>query len=489
VTLGGQTCPELTWFNDSFVTCYGLDPSKFTTSGATAKLGGETASLGASGFEVFGTPYHSVLLGGNPPTGSASTLVLEASNVGNAPSDIVSIRVGLPSSDMWFNCTSIDVQLDDTDATKRKVSCRLSGGGGANLEVRITHIGGRHSPSNQQVSFVAPRVQSMSPDTAPPTGGDFVLTGTNLGNPALGVIPTDISMGGKPCGTIELISSTELHCNGVVANGDYSATSVELAVVNQRAVAPIFKFEGAPTILSVTPATGPVEGGTVLTITGTDLGNSATIASITISERNCTSITVVQVDTEVQCTTPPGVGTNVVFKYQKTNGVHASGIGLFSYGIPVVSRISPGVVLSGTQTLDFTIFGSSLASTLDAPSEVAIGGRPCGSISVLNSSAIECLQVTTSLSSPWQSTVVSLKVGGDTVQQSGLLRSLGTPIIRSISPPSIDSGGGERITITGVDLGFTASSISNILVNGRSCTDLKLQSDTTVSCIAPRGLG
>lgn len=58
----------------------------------------------------------------------------------------------------------------------------------------------------------------------------------------------------------------------------------------------------APTVTSVSPATGPVSGGTSLTLTGTGLRSGT---AVTIGGAACGSITVVD-DTTITCISPPG---------------------------------------------------------------------------------------------------------------------------------------------------------------------------------------
>lgn len=58
----------------------------------------------------------------------------------------------------------------------------------------------------------------------------------------------------------------------------------------------------APTLSSISPASGPVEGGTAVTLTGTNFENGATVA---IGANACEFVTVVS-DTSITCTTPAG---------------------------------------------------------------------------------------------------------------------------------------------------------------------------------------
>lgn len=61
-------------------------------------------------------------------------------------------------------------------------------------------------------------------------------------------------------------------------------------------------IDAAPTVTSISPATGPVSGGTSLTLTGTGLRSGAIV---TVGGAACGSVTVVD-DTTVTCISPPG---------------------------------------------------------------------------------------------------------------------------------------------------------------------------------------
>ena len=65
----------------------------------------------------------------------------------------------------------------------------------------------------------------------------------------------------------------------------------------------------APTIVSVSPSSGPPAGGTRITITGTGFAEGATV---TVGGSDCTNVTVTPT-TEIACDTPGGSGAkNVV---------------------------------------------------------------------------------------------------------------------------------------------------------------------------------
>ena len=315
--------------------------------------------------------------------------------------------------------------------------------------MNVTHRGGRSSELNQQFSFGRPTVTSMTPETASLFGGDFLITGENLGNPALGIMPTGVRLGGRPCASMELVSSTQLNCTGLEVGAGYTTTTIELTVVNQAVAAPVFQYEGAPIIRSVTPAVGSVDGGEELTITGSELDG---VNSVAIGGRDCAIVGIVT-SGEVKCTTPPGVGSIVRLEVTK-GAVKGGGTGLFGYAPPQVAGISPPSVVGGTLRTSFIVQGTHLGNRLDAPS-LSVGGVSCDQVDVVNSSFVSCNNVSVSSTQGWSSDDLVLSLGGETITLLGLVARVGFPVVRVASPPVVGVDGGETIVLVGEQLAGT----------------------------------
>lgn len=86
-------------------------------------------------------------------------------------------------------------------------------------------------------------------------------------------------------------------------------------------------YSVAPTVSSVSPTSGPLAGGTLITITGTDFTGAT---AVTVGGNFCTSLDVVSPTSSI-CITPSGTAgaKNVVVTTTEGTGV---GIGLFTYG-------------------------------------------------------------------------------------------------------------------------------------------------------------
>ena len=161
----------------------------------------------------------------------------------------------------------------------------------------------------------------------------------------------------------------DLDHNGVIGGGDLS---IFLA---HWGVAPY----AHATISSVSPATGSTLGGTLVTITGTDLDGST---SVTIGGVAATSLNVIS-STSIAAVTPAGAAglADVVVVTVVGNAI---GSGAFTFvAPPTISSVSPatGSTLGGTA---ITITGTSLTGA----TSVTVGGVAATSVVVVSSTSV-----------------------------------------------------------------------------------------------------
>ena len=140
----------------------------------------------------------------------------------------------------------------------------------------FTINGGETRPGFAQFSIPlpAPTISSIAPMSGPTAGGTSVtITGTTsfVGTPA-------VSVGGALAAQITFVNSTTLTAktpagtagakNIIVTNPDGQPSNTFIGG---------FTYVPAPTVTSLAPTSGPVAGGTSVTITGTNFINSPTI--------------------------------------------------------------------------------------------------------------------------------------------------------------------------------------------------------------------
>lgn len=129
-----------------------------------------------------------------------------------------------------------------------------------------------------------------------------------------------------------------------------------------------FTYTGGPTILSITPSTGPSAGGTTVTITGTGFsapapgcGGGAQSILVLFGTNQPTSCTVTN-DTQIIAVSPPGVGVQQITIAHPQNGTSAfTTAANFTYvSGPVISSLSPDSGPPGGGTV-VTIAGANFA--------------------------------------------------------------------------------------------------------------------------------
>jgi formylglycine-generating enzyme required for sulfatase activity/subtilisin-like proprotein convertase family protein len=219
--------------------------------------------------------------------------------------------------------------------------------GGSDLGILLAHWG--------QTPWAQPGLTSVSPTTGPAAGGTLItLTGTNL----LGA--TGVTVGGVAASSVQVINATTV--TAVTPAGTAGAKPVSVTTAGGTAtLASAFSYlPPAPTLGSVSPTTGPTAGGTLITLTGTNLTGAT---GVTVGGVACTSVQVVSATT-VTAVTPAGtVGAKAVAV--TTPSGTASLAGAFTYATVVVpswatlieAAPDPAVVTSATLRAAITATG------------------------------------------------------------------------------------------------------------------------------------
>jgi len=143
----------------------------------------------------------------------------------------------------------------------------------------------------------APAVYSVSPSSGPVTGGTFVtVTGANFQPLAL------VTIGGTSCTVSGTVTATSVQCT--TAAGIAGPTTVVVVNPDSQNGQKVngFTYNPLPTVSSLNPASGPTAGGTLVTVSGADFLNGATV---TVGGANCPVSGAFAADT-LYCTTPAG---------------------------------------------------------------------------------------------------------------------------------------------------------------------------------------
>jgi len=235
-------------------------------------------------------------------------------------------------------------------------------------------------------------------------------------------------------------------------------------------------------ITSVSPAFGPIAGGTEIGISGINLPNGTPdvpcLVSVTVGGQAATNVSVNPLDGSVTATTPPGIAglVDVV-----VSNIYRSVVGkaTFTYGggvAPFVGSVAPTIgPASGGTTL--TIQGTNLENTLS----VTVGGV---ATTILSKSSNRVMAKTQS-GTIGQANLVVTTTSGSVIKSSAFTYTNGggyVPTITSLTPNSGDANGGTLVTIQGTNFLNTLS----VSFSGTECS-FGINSNTEIMAITPTG--
>lgn len=137
-------------------------------------------------------------------------------------------------------------------------------------------------------------------------------------------------------------------------------------------------------VTGISPAAGPIAGGTSVVISGTAFTTSTTV---TVGGTACTTLTFTS-STSLTCVTPNRGSTGAVtLLVTEGSSMDSETFTYTTNPAPTVSTISPSSTdVSSYATQSITITGSGFVST---PS-VTVGGTTCSSVSYTSSTSISC---------------------------------------------------------------------------------------------------
>jgi hypothetical protein len=232
----------------------------------------------------------------------------------------------------------------------------------------------------------AATVTGVSPATGSTAGGTAVtITGTNFTG------ATAVTFGGSAATSVTVVNASTI----TATTPAHAAGAVDVVVTapagNGTGTAAFTYVLPAPTVTSISPTSGPIAGGTPVTITG---ANFTGATAVTIGGLAATGITVVNATT-ITATTPAHAAGAVNVTVTTPSGA-GTGTGIFTYVAPgpTVTSISPnsGPTTGGTSV---TITGTNFSGA----TAVKFGSADAASFSVVNATQITATSPAGSLGS------------------------------------------------------------------------------------------
>jgi alpha-tubulin suppressor-like RCC1 family protein len=269
---------------------------------------------------------------------------------------------------------------------------------------------------------------------------------------------------------------------GVLGNGETSGLSdVPVAVsgltqafgISAGATHMLAIAESLPAVTSISPHSGPLAGGTKVTITGTELGEAT---AVKFGKTPAASFTVESENTVV-ATAPAGSGTVDVTVATPSGTSPTGAADRFTYAAaPTISKVSAkGGPASGGTTV--TITGSGLSSV----TEVSFGEAETTQVTV--NSAVS-LTVVSPASTAGTVHLTVTGAGGTSAPSKAKYKY--TPSVESVSPNSGSAKGGALVTVTGS--GFALGASESLFKFGKKkATAVNCTSSTSCTMTVPAG--
>ena len=335
-----------------------------------------------------------------------------------------------------------------------------------NVAVSVATSGGVSNTVPGGFTYVAvPTTTSLTPIAGPIAGGTSVtITGTNFV-----VGDTTVTIGGNliPAGSVTVNTPTSLTFSTPAHAAGNVAVSVATSGGVSNTVPGGFTYTSTPTTTSLTPIAGPVAGGTLVTITGTNFVTGNTTVTIGGNLVPAGSVTV-NSSTSLTFSTPAHVAGNVAVSVATSGGASGSVPGGFTYeDIPTTTSLSPlyGPIAGGTSV---TIIGTNFVV---GDTTVTIGGNliPAGSVTVNSPTSLTFSTPAHAVGNVAVSVATS---GGGSNAVPGGFTYEGVPTTSSLTPIAGPIAGGTSVTITGTNFvsGDTSVTIGGNLVPAGSVT-------------------
>ncbi|MGE7370694.1 IPT/TIG domain-containing protein [Neorhizobium sp. NPDC001467] len=357
VSFGGTAATSYTFDSDTQITAVAPAGSAGSVTVAVTTPGGTSTAGAGSTFSYVAAPTISSLTPAQGPSAGGNSVIIAGSNF----VDVTAVEFGgVPATS--FNIGGVN-----------QITAQAPAGAPGGVSIIVTALGGT-SAARPYTYVAAPTVNSVTPTEGPVAGGTSVtITGTNLTG-------ATVTLNGTP---VPFTSNTATEVVFTTPPAAAGSAAISVTTAGGTAGAGSFTYRPLPSISGLSPASGPLAGGTSVVIAGSDLAGATGVTfngvAATIQSVSATAITV---------TAPGGAEGPVNVAVTTAGGTSvASAASTFTYvAAPEVSSLSPtaGPLAGGTAV---TITGTRF--TPDAT--VTFGGVPATSISFNSATSLTAI--------------------------------------------------------------------------------------------------
>ncbi|HEX3793996.1 MAG TPA: IPT/TIG domain-containing protein [Acidimicrobiales bacterium] len=321
------------------------------------------------------------------------------------------------------------------------------------------------------VASIPPSISGLNPTSGPVNGGTTVtINGANFTG------ATKVLFGTVAATSFNVVSSSQITAvSPAQAAATHNVFVTTPAGTSATVSADSFIYTAAkPAVSGVSPTSGPLTGGTVVTIAGSNFGGTTSVLFGTVA---ATSFTVVSA-TQIAAVSPAQAATtHNVFVTTPAGTSAAVPADSFTYVVatPAVTGINPnsGPIAGGTTV---TIIGTSFTGA----TKVLFGTVAATSFTVV--SATQIAAVSPAQAATTHNVFVTTPSGTSAgVTADSFTYTAAKPAVTAVSPASGPSSGGTLVTITGTNFGGTTS----VLFGAVAATSFTVISSTEIQAVAP----
>jgi IPT/TIG domain len=427
----------------------------FTTTVSISDVGGSRASAQGAASVLPPAPTVTQVNPTSGPTAGGTTVTITGTSVTGA----TGVAFGATAA------TSVMVK------SATQITATAPAGNPGTVDVTVTTPSGTSpiSAADQYTYVAAPTVTSVSPTGGPTAGGTTVtITGTNLTGASA------VKFGATNATNVSVKSATNVTAAAPAGSGTVDVTVTTAGGASATSNNDKYTYVPPPTVMSISPSSGPTAGGTIVTITGTNFTSGSTVS---FASTGATGVTVNGARTQITATAPAGTGA-VDVTVTTPGGTSATGApDRYTYvRAPTVTGITPstGPATGGTPV---TITGTNLTSA----TAVNFGSKP-GTITADGATTITA----TAPAGATGTVHVTVTTAGGTSATSAAdqYTYVGGPTVTSISPSAGPASGATTVTINGTLL----SGPTAVDFGGTPATNVTANA-TKITATAPPGTG
>lgn len=349
---------------------------------------------------------------------------------------------------------------------------------------------------------IPPTVSAITPDYGSPSGGETVtISGTFFSE------ATAVTIGGAPASNMRIVDPVTI--TAVTPPGTVGSRSVVVTGPGgSSAPNTLYKYQGAPVVASLFPASGTLHGNNDVTITGSNLGNATAVTFGGVpAEILSTNESTIRVrvpagpagPSDVRVQAPGGSSQAVTYTYTQPPGQNSTDLhqtataAQFQQGISIVVNVPP---LCDDFSEDgfcnaYLVPGRWVNNSFDVPVVLTAGAARWNPENGDN--VIVDLTVQSMAAVPGRSSRFAFQVDGYDHVAGGqiwynysiLVVAAGAPTVASVSPPSAPASGGATVTIRGTN--FTGATA--VTIGGVAASNIEVVDDTMIKVTVPAGSG